>query len=73
MADYPTDYYFDLIKNQPNVQEIFSHYNKSITMNLYKYSTLIVNVFYDDLAYNSIIESPALTYDQVMGIIGLVG
>ena len=60
MADYPTDYYFGIVNKQPNVEKIYKATNQTATTSLYKYSTLLLNVYYN-----------GLTFDQVLGLIGL--
>lgn len=70
MADYPTDYYYSIIKNQSNVNDLYTKTGQTINDTIYKYTTCLVNVFYSDLSYNAIVESPALTFDQVVGLIG---
>lgn len=71
MADYPTTYYYNALKKQPDVERRIKGGNKTATFELLKYSCLLVNVFYEDLLYTAIEEEAALTLDNVIGQIGL--
>jgi hypothetical protein len=71
MADYPTDYYYNVIAAQKNVIKLYAKWNKTLTKQRFSESTVLVNVFYDDLVYSAIVESPSLTLDQVVGVIGM--
>ncbi len=71
MADYPTDYYYDIIRKQPNFKNLTVIYNiTNLTSHIFKSSILLVNVYYQDLTYNAILESPALMFADVLGVIG---
>jgi hypothetical protein len=70
MADYPTNYYYNVIKSQENLVNLYKKWNETMSFEAFKKSTLLVNVFYKDLVYEAIIENPALTFDQVIGVLG---
>ena len=61
MADYPTKSYYSVIGNQKNIAVVYRVNNLNMTFELYKYSMALVNVFYSDISYNYISESPTLT------------
>lgn len=70
MADYPTDYYYSIVKTQSNVAALYTNTNQTMNDTIYKSTTCLVNIFYSDLGYNAIVESPSLTFDQVVGLVG---
>ena len=67
MADYPTEYYYKVIRNQSNLVDLFNNSKIQINYETFKMSLLYVNVFFEELIYTAIVESPALTFDQVLG------
>ena len=79
-SDYPTNYYYDMIKNQPSLKSKFERPRTSIfqsversneiSLDSFRESVLMLNVYYGDLAYSTTIESPAYTFDSLMGILG---
>ncbi len=71
-SQYPTRYYFDIIKDQPKLKNKFSGFSnkKNLSYDTFKESVLMVNIYYGDLSYTSVVESPAYTIDSLLGIIG---
>ena len=61
MSDYPSEYYYNVIGTQPNVMQKYATSGQTMTFNLFKYSMLMVNVFYSDIRYGYIAESATLT------------
>ncbi len=61
MADYPSEYYYSVIATQPNVRNKYTLSGKTMTFDLYKYSMVMVNVYYSDIKYQYIAESATLT------------
>ncbi len=66
MADYLTDYYYSVLGHQNNVATLYRMNNISMTMDLHKYTMLLVNVFYTDISYQYISESATLTWNLVL-------
>jgi hypothetical protein len=72
-ADFPSPFYGELLlnysKNNPNNVRNFSSYAQI------KRSILAVNIYYDDVSYTQVDESPARTFEQLIadigGIVGL--
>ena len=71
MSDYPTDYYYSIISQQTNVKSLFQSYC-NLTSSFFKQNALMINVFYDDLYYNSIKESGEYSAYDMLGIIGIL-
>ena len=70
MANYPTDFYYENIKDQANLKKQFTSLNKIISKNDFKQSVLFVKVFYDDLYYTYIEEDAENTPESTLGVIG---
>lgn len=98
-AFYPSFYYSNVLKLQPNLLEKFNPVNKFLPHNIkvdqtksseelnknygkkrgfekiptnqeIRESVLMISVYYDDLKYLFVSESPAITIDTLMGVIG---
>ncbi len=61
MADYPSEYYYSIIGTQANVKNKYTSSGKNMTFDLYKYSMVMVNVYYSEIKYQYIAESATLT------------
>lgn len=70
MANYPTDFYYENIKDQKNLKNQFTSLNKNISKDDFKQSVLFVKVFYDDLYYTYIEEDAQNTPESTLGVIG---
>ena len=77
IADYPTDYYFQILKKSTKIQSKFKSYLKKVNKTSLNdieptvlNSILKVNLFYNDLSYVLIADSPAITVDTLIGTIG---
>ncbi|CAF0735692.1 unnamed protein product [Brachionus calyciflorus] len=68
-SDYPSVYYYNVIKDQPNLKGKFEA-SGNLSYNLFKQSVLMVNVHYQELSYTFYEE--IITY-KVSDIIGSVG
>ncbi|RNA37802.1 amiloride-sensitive sodium channel subunit gamma [Brachionus plicatilis] len=69
-SDYPTQYYYEVIKKQDNVKNKF----ENLTFDSFKQSTLMVNVFYQELSSTFVEETRLIRpFDLVASIGGLVG
>lgn len=71
LADYPTSYYYEIVSKQKNLLSKFSTFtNSTPSYALFKESVLMVNVFYQDLTYTHISESPSYNFADILGIVG---
>ncbi|RNA14620.1 DEgenerin Like [Brachionus plicatilis] len=69
-SDYPTQYYYEIIKKQDNLKNRF----ENSTFDSFKQSTLMVNVFYEELSLTFIKETRLINLqDLVASIGGLLG
>ncbi|CAF0900901.1 unnamed protein product [Brachionus calyciflorus] len=68
-SNYPTYYYYNIVSKQSNVENKFNSFS-NVTYNLFKESVLMVNVFYDELGYTTIIESSLYTSEGIFATIG---
>ncbi|RNA03799.1 acid-sensing ion channel 1 isoform X2 [Brachionus plicatilis] len=68
-SDYPSEYYYSIIKDQPNVIEKFENIS-NITFDKFKKSTLMVNVFYQDITSTFVQESPLINVEDLFSSIG---
>ncbi|RNA11071.1 acid-sensing ion channel 5, partial [Brachionus plicatilis] len=69
-ADYPTQYYYEIIKKQDNLKNKF----KNSTFDSLKQSTLMVNVFYQELSSTFVEETRLIRpFDLVASVGGLLG
>ncbi|CAF1004817.1 unnamed protein product [Brachionus calyciflorus] len=68
-ADYPSEYYFHTIENQPNLSNKFKNFG-NLTYSNFKQSVILLNVFYKDLAYSFLQEIPSMHFADAIGIIG---
>ena len=66
----PSDYYIKMLAQQNNVLSLFTKYAETFDASTLRQSICRINVYYSDMTYLSIVESPTLTYDQVLGLIG---
>lgn len=64
VSNYPTLNYAKLLKLEKRF------FNKTSSYERIKYSSLKLNVYYEDMSYETITESPALTWDVLLGNIG---
>ena len=95
-AYYPSYYYSNILRIQPNLVEKFnpvyrfipnkikedsSESSEELNNNFIKKiptnqeireSVLMISVYYDELKYLFVSESPAITVDTLMGVIGLI-
>jgi hypothetical protein len=76
---YPTRWFADLLTNSTVFNEVinkyFSEFNKTYISYVGDYDGLRgslarVNVYYEDLSYVSVIETPAMSFDVLLGIVG---
>jgi hypothetical protein len=67
-AAYPTRSYAKLLGLDDKILKKTPHYTTDYEM--LKYSMLKLNVFYEEMSYQTITESPALTWDILLGNIG---
>ena len=68
---YPSMYYLDYLRYQTDIEErIKGDSNKTVDGNQIVKSATLLNVFYDDLATTYINEVPAISPDQLLGVIG---
>ncbi|RMZ96626.1 Na+ channel domain containing [Brachionus plicatilis] len=65
-ADYPTKYYFEVIKKQDNVKDKY----ENLTFDSFKQSTLMVNVFYQELSSTFIKETELIRLQDLAASIG---
>ena len=70
-ADYPTDYYANLLLSQQKIVDLFNSgsigtFDKSTLKN----SMLMIDIYLDDLQYLDINQTPAMTWDILMGNLG---
>ena len=72
MANYPTDSYYQNIKDQTNLKKQFTNLNKIISKDDFKQSVLFLKVFYDDLYYTYIEEDAQNTPESTLGVIGKI-
>lgn len=72
LSDYPTKDYFDIISKQPNLVQKFTNVRSStLDFSSFKQSVVMINVYFHDLSYTLISESPSYTWDIMLGSIGL--
>lgn len=69
-SDYPSEYYYNLVKMQNNVKEKFNKYGQ-LNYSLFKQSSLMLNVFYQDLSTTVIKESKTTTLPDLISKIGI--
>lgn len=71
-SQYPTNSYLSLLRQQTGFTSKYSTYTQnSADFNSYiKSSVAKINVFYSDISYIALIESPTITWDVLMGNIG---
>lgn len=75
MSDYPSLFYFKIIQNDTRLTQKFEKFgpinNKEpIKNDMFKATVLMVNVFYQELGYTLISESPAYSFETLIGIVG---
>ncbi len=77
ISDYPTDYYFEILKNSTELYSKFKTYLNEINKtnlneieSIVSNSILKVNVFYGDLSYVLISDIQAITADVWFGTVG---
>lgn len=68
ISNYPTSFYSSWIQLQSNFLQKFLN-NQTTSTNLQN-SMLKISVYYQELAYKTITESPSLSWSQLLGIIG---
>jgi hypothetical protein len=68
-AKYPTERYLNLLLKQTKLIKKFSNYSQSSPdlENLIKNSVAKINVFYNEISYKALIESPSLTLPVMLG------
>jgi amiloride-sensitive sodium channel subunit delta len=78
-STYPTEWYAELLNNSTAFNETINLYFDSINMTQISYagnyeglrsSVARINVYYEDLSYVSINETPAMTFDLFLGSLG---
>ena len=71
-ASYPTEWYLDLLLKQTNLVNKFSNFSQnSPNLNsLIKNSVVKISIFYNDISYDALVESPVLTFDVLLGNVG---
>jgi hypothetical protein len=72
-SNYPTQSYYNIISQQSNLASKFTVPGGSgggPTQNTFSEACALVNIFLSELYYSEVDESPALTIDGVLGIIG---
>ena len=71
-STYPTGRYLDLLMQQKTLTEMFSNSSQySASLSTYiQNSVAKINIFYNDLSYNILIESASITWDVLLGNIG---
>jgi hypothetical protein len=65
---YPSQNYAEILTS--NESEFTQFQNKQLSKDLLRESILKVNIFYEDMTYTAITESPALSWDILLGNIG---
>ena len=68
LATYPTDFYLQFLQLQPNLINRYST-RESISQDI-KNSVAKLNIFYNEISYTALTESPALTWDTLLSNIG---
>lgn len=71
-SNYPTKWYADMLIVDSNFLQLINRVapNRTLSYDYLKQNTLLLNVFYDKMQYLSSIESPAITIDMLVAIIG---
>ena len=64
-ADYPTSYYAEILKKEPLIVQNFRNYSGQIDRGLLASSIALVNVYYEELSYKSVVEMPAITLNVI--------
>lgn len=64
---YPTHYYLDYIRNNSKILEKFNEYYNEGN---FSKSTLIANIFYEDLDYSILEQVPAVSFGNLVSNIG---
>jgi hypothetical protein len=76
---YPTEWYADLLSNSTVFNEVINKYFNTLNKTNISYqsqyaslknSVAMVNVYYEDLSYVMIDESPAMSFDVFLGSLG---
>ncbi|RNA37800.1 amiloride-sensitive sodium channel subunit gamma-like [Brachionus plicatilis] len=65
-SDYPTQYYYEIIKKQDNLKNKF----ENLTFDSFKQNTLMVNVFYQELSSTLIKETELIRLQDLAASIG---
>ncbi|RNA16101.1 amiloride-sensitive sodium channel subunit gamma [Brachionus plicatilis] len=68
-SDYPSEYYYNVIKKQSNVENRFRNYG-DLNYSIFKQSTLMLNVFYQELSSTVIKQSPKTSFPNLISKIG---
>lgn len=68
LANYPTEWYANHLMNNSNFTALYSR--KPNTLEEVQQTTLMVNVFYDQMLYNILEETPKVTYDSLIAFVG---
>jgi hypothetical protein len=68
LTSYPTDFYLKFLQLQPNLINRYST-RESISQDI-KNSVAKLNIFYNEISYTALTESPALTWDTLLSNIG---
>ncbi len=77
-SGYPTDYYFNVLANTPNIISKFQPYLTANNLNINQSksqlicSVLKVNVFYNDLTYVTLVDSQTVNIATLFGNIGKI-
>jgi hypothetical protein len=73
-AEYPTKYYFEILRRHPTIQEKFNNKSKEITYDDLKSRIASVNIFYEELKETWITqEKKLLPHDLASNLGGTLG
>ena len=70
ISKFLRSYFSNYLTKSLALNSIFSSHNETVTRDLVSASVTRIKVYYDDLYYNVVEESPSLTADSLLGLIG---
>jgi hypothetical protein len=74
IANYPTEWYTDQLHKSKSFKQVLYHNklnpNKMLSFSELQQSILMLDVHYDDLMYESVDETPAITLESLISYIG---